>query len=62
MKWGGSRFVALLVLTSAIALPALEQRARSHRSKTIEPGWRFLIVTDPKDASQIVLCQASNLN
>ena len=40
MNWGKWRFLALLVLTSAIALPALQQGAHLHSGQAaMEPGW-----------------------
>ena len=44
MNWGKWRFLALLVLTSAIALPALQQGAHWHSGKAAtEPGWSELV-------------------
>jgi uncharacterized protein (DUF305 family) len=44
MKWGGWRFAALLVLTSAIAVSALQQGAYSHAGKAaMEPVWSELM-------------------
>jgi uncharacterized protein (DUF305 family) len=40
MKCGRWRFIALLVFTSAIATPALQQGEHSHVTKAaIDPGW-----------------------
>lgn len=44
MKWDRLRFIALLILTSAIAVPALQQVAHSHGGKAaMEPGWSELM-------------------
>ena len=44
MNWLRGRFIPLLVLTSAIALPARQQGSHSHGGKTaMEPGWSDLM-------------------
>lgn len=63
MKWDRLRFIALLILTSAIAVPALQQVAHSHGGKAaIEPGWSELMRNTEKMHVAMASAESSNDN
>jgi uncharacterized protein (DUF305 family) len=63
MKWERWRFIALLMLTSASALPGLQQGAHSHGSKSaMEPGWSELMGSMEKMHVAMASAEPSNDN
>ena len=61
MNWFRGRFIALLVLTSAIALPALQQGSHSHGGKAaMEPGWSDLMRSMEKMHSAMASLEPSD--
>jgi uncharacterized protein (DUF305 family) len=61
MKSGRWRFMAVLILTSAIALPALQLSSHSHGGKAaVEPGWSELMRSIEKMHSAMASLEPSD--